>query len=271
MSASSSDSANRTVKVSGSTSSRCIVILHPFHEHVGELVLGAGAREVRHLRGPQRRQREEGDARELARERRHRPVLLARLRQVHDDRVGERRAQGVERLGAAADERQAPRRRGKPRLSTSRARSRRRTRRPPAAAVGPARAPASVRAGRDDGAVALEEGLRLSEDGAGIVVRHQPLGLLERGPAAGRDALRPQRLDVRWSGVSIRKKWQVLWMRRPRKRNSQSMVSIGARSASSASPVSSPTSRSAACSGASPSSRCPLGKPQLRYESRMRR
>jgi hypothetical protein len=63
--------------------------------------------------------------------------------------------------------------------------------------------------------------------------------------------------------VSIRKKWQTLWMSCPRNRKYQSMVSIRPRSARSSMPVSSRTSRIAASSARSPDSRCPFGKPQF--------
>src|SRR5881392_1073966 len=49
------------------------------------------------------------------------------------------------------------------------------------------------------------------------------------------------------------------------------MTLIGPCSTSSSSPVSSVTSRRAASAGGSPDSRCPLGKPQFLYESRISR
>ena len=57
------------------------------------------------------------------------------------------------------------------------------------------------------------------------------------------------------SGLSNRKKWQYLWMWRPRKRKCQSMTRIGPCSTSCSSPVSSAVSRSAASAGDSPFSR----------------
>src|SRR2546426_4219295 len=70
---------------------------------------------------------------------------------------------------------------------------------------------------------------------------------------------------------SNRKKWQYLWIVLPRNRKYQSMTRIGPCSARSSSPVSSATSRRAASAGGSPTFRWPLGNPQLRYESRIRR
>ena len=59
---------------------------------------------------------------------------------------------------------------------------------------------------------------------------------------------------------SIRKKWQILWISFPRKRKCQSMVESSPRSTRSLSPVSSDTSRSAAASATSLLLEMPLGK-----------
>ena len=64
------------------------------------------------------------------------------------------------------------------------------------------------------------------------------------------------------AALSNRKKWQYLWMYRPRKRKCQSMIRIGPSITRSLRPVSSAVSRKAASAGDSSPSRCPLGKPQ---------
>src|SRR5207249_4687464 len=70
---------------------------------------------------------------------------------------------------------------------------------------------------------------------------------------------------------SKRKKWQYLWIVLPRNRKYQSITWIGPCRMRSSSPVSSSTSRRAASAGGSPRSRCPFGKPQFLYESRINR
>ncbi len=170
-------------------------ILHAVHEQLGELELRAGARHVRQLGGPERREREERDAREVAREGRHRPVLRAGLREIHDHRIGERAAQCREGLVARAHEREAAAaaREGALEQVTGAVAhpecDDRRRRHGSQRALGHH----SVRGGRGRVGGSREDRLRLPQHRTRVVVRDELLRLLERRPATGRDPLGAQR------------------------------------------------------------------------------